>query len=716
MIKNSEEVMEKRQNPFFIPYGTLHDTVPFDKIKLKDFEEAILEGIRRDKEELEEIINNPATPTFKNTILVNHSKEKDFYYSLLDRSAEVFFNLLSAKTTDAMDALSEKLIPIITQHENDVMLNKRLFERVEYVYLHPGQLPKEDQKLLRNYYDAFIQSGAQLDDAGKERLRKMTEELSMLCLKFNQNLMKDTDAFQLHITDESELDGLPPSAIESAAQEAADRGEKGWIFTLESPSYGPFMTFSTQRQLREKMYMAYHTRCMSGETSNVEICKRLVNLRRELAQLLGHRTYADFVMRNRMAGNVRNVHKLMTQLVRAYIVPAKKELNEIVDLAQEMNASDPAATKVKYRTKGMRLHLKKEDFIFQPWDFSYYSHKLQLKKHNIDSEMLRPYLKLENVINGVFGLATRMYGITFAENPEIPVYHKDVKAYEVFDKDGSYLAVLYADFYPRKGKQEGAWMTTYQGQYIDNDGTNVRPHVSLVMNFTKPTATKPSLLTLSEVETFLHEFGHALHGIFANTKYEALSGTNVWWDFVELPSQFMENYAIESRFLRTFAFHHETGKVLPPRLIKRIAESRNFNVAYSCMRQVALSLLDMSYYMMKTEFDEDLVTFERHAWKKALVMPEHHNTCLTTQFSHIMTGGYAAGYYSYKWAEMLEADVFSVFKKRGIFNKAVANKFRTKILSKGGTEHPMNLFKAFRGKEPSIDALLKRNGIPAPKR
>ena len=708
--------MKERENPFFIPYGTLHDTIPFDKIKLQDYEEAVLEGIRRDNEELEEIINNPNNPTFKNTILANHSKEKEFYYSLLDRSTETFFNLLSADTSKAMDDLAEKLIPIITQHENDVMFNKKLFERVKYVYLHPGQLSKEEQMLLKNYYDAFVQSGALLDDKGKERLRQITEEMSMLSLKFNQNLLKETNDFALHITDEAQLDGLPESAREAAAQEASDRGEEGWIFTLESPSYGPFMTFSTQRDLREKMYMAYHKRCLSGETSNVEICKKLVNLRREVAQMMGYGTYADYVMRNRMAGNVRRVHKLMTQLVRAYSTPAKKEVNEIVDLAQEMNSSEETRTKLKYKTKGMRMHLKKEAFTFQPWDFSYYSHKLQLQKHNIDSEMLRPYLKLENVIDGVFGLATRMYGITFAENPDIPVYHKDVKAYEVFDNDGSYLAVLYTDFYPRKGKQEGAWMTSFQGQYIDTDGTNVRPHVSLVMNFTKPTAKKPSLLTLGEVETFLHEFGHALHGIFANTKYEALSGTNVWWDFVELPSQFMENYAIESRFLKTFAFHYETGKVMPTKLIKRIVESRNFNVAYSCMRQVALSLLDMAYYMKKDEFDDDIIKFERHAYKKAQVMPDLDDTCISTQFSHIMTGGYAAGYYSYKWAEMLEADVFSVFKKRGIFNKSVAKKFRNKILSQGGTQHPMTLFKDFRGKEPSIDALLKRNGIPAPKR
>ena len=452
------------------------------------------------------------------------------------------------------------------------------------------------------------------------------------------------------------------------------------------------MTYSTQRALRKKMFMAYNTRGIrNNKSNNIEICKRMVNLRRELAQMMGHKTYADYVMRYRMAKNVRNVNKLLDQLIKAYKPTAKKEIQAIHTLAAESGLKN-----------------------IEPWDFAFYSHQLQLKKYNLDSEMLRPYLKLENVIKGVFGLATTLYGITFKENKKIPVYHKDVKAYEVFDNDGKYLAVFYADFYPRKGKQGGAWMTSYQGQWINNEGENIRPHVSVVMNFTKSTPKKPALLTLGEVETFLHEFGHALHGMFANTKYESLSGTNVWWDFVELPSQFMENYAIEKKFLKTFAFHYKTGEVMPDKLINRIVRSKNYNAAYGCLRQVSFSLLDLAYYTKKDEFDADIIEFENEAWKKAQLTQPITGTCMTTQFSHIMAGGYAAGYYSYKWAEVLDADAFSVFKKNGIFNQKTAQKFRDEILSKGGTEHPMTLYKRFRGQEPTIDALLKRNGIVQP--
>lgn len=679
----------KHVNPFFQPYGTPHETVPFDKIELRDYEEAIMEGIRRDNEELDEIINNPETPTFENTIVVEHTKEKDFYYDLLDRATEVFYNQLSAETNDRMDALAQKLSPILTQHDNDVVLNKQLFERVKYVHQHHRKLTTEEKMLLDNYYDSFVQSGALLDDEGKERLRSLTEELSMLSLTFSQNLLRETNAFKLHIKDKSQLDGLPETAIEAARQEAKERGKEGWIFTLHSPSYGPFMTYSTRRDLRKKMYMASNTRGIrQNKSNNLEICRRLVNLRREVAQMMGHKTYADYAMRYRMAKSVGNVKKLMNQLIKAYKPAAVKEIKAIHDLAIECGEKD-----------------------FEPWDFGFYSHKLQLKKYNLDSEMLRPYFKLENVIKGVFGLATTLYGITFKENKKIPVYHKDVKAYEVFDKDGTYLAVFYADFYPRKGKQGGAWMTSYQGQWITNDGENVRPHVSVVMNFTKSTPKKPALLTLGEVETFLHEFGHALHGMFANTKYESLSGTNVWWDFVELPSQFMENYAIEKDFLKTFAFHYKTGEVIPDSLIRRIVRSRNYNAAYGCMRQVSFCLLDMAYYTQKDEFTDDILTFEKAAWKKAQLTDQLSDTCMTTQFSHIMSGGYAAGYYSYKWAEILDADAFSVFKRRGIFDQKTAQSFRDEILSKGGTEHPMTLYKRFRGQEPTIAALLKRNGI-----
>ena len=683
--------MSEHSNPFFEPYGTPHDTAPFDRIRLEHFEEAFMEGIRRDNEQIEKTINNPEKPTFDNTII--NTEEDEGYYDLLSRVSSVFFNLLSAETNDEMDALAQKMQPILTQHSNDVRLNPKLFERVRYVHLHHRKLTPEEKMLLDNCYEGFVRSGALLDEAGKERLRQLTEEASILSLQFSQNLLKEQKAFTLDITDEALLDGLPETAREAAALTAKEQGKQGWVFTLDYPSFLPFMTYSTQRELRKRLYMARNTVCThQNSENNLDICKRLINLRREIAQLLGYKTYADYVLKRRMASNARNVYRLLDNLIDAYKPTALKERDELRKLAHR------DVDKMK------------------PWDSGFYSHKLQMKKYNLDAEMLRPYFELKNVINGVFGLANRLYGITFKENKDIPVYHPDVKAYEVFDKDGSYLAVFYADFHPRKGKQGGAWMTEYQGQYIDKKGENVRPHVSVVMNLTKPTEDKPALLTLGEVETFLHEFGHSLHGMFANTRFESLSGTNVWWDFVELPSQFMENFAIEKEFLRTFAFHYQTGEPLPDELIQRIVKSRNFMAATACLRQVSLSLLDMAYYTKKEEFEDDIISFEKKAWKKAILGEQLPDTCMTVQFSHIIAGGYAAGYYSYKWAEVLDADAFSVFKKHGIFNPKTAQSFRDNILSKGGTEHPMTLYKRFRGSEPTIDALLKRNGIKKSKK
>ena len=688
---------EKRVNPFFQPYNTPHDTVPFDRIRLEDFEEAFMEGIRRDNEQIEKTINNPEKPTFDNTII--NTEEDEGYYDLLSRVSTVFFNLLSAETNDEMDALAQKMQPILTQHANDVRLNPQLFERIRKVHLHHRHLTPEEKMLLDNCYDGFVRSGALLDEDGKQRLRQLTEEASMLSLQFSQNLLKENKAFTLEITDEAQLDGLPETAREAAAlawqeaksQEPTAKGQQGWLFTLDMPSYSPFMTYSTQRELRKQMYMARNTVCTHDNSeNNLAICQRLVNLRREIAQLLGYKTYADYVLKRRMASNTRGVYKLLNDLITAYKPTAIKEREEL--------------------KKSLPQPLQKEGGM-KPWDSAFYTHKLQMKKYNIDQEMLRPYFELSNVIKGVFGLANKLYGITFKENKDIPVYHPDVKAYEVFDKDGSYLAVFYADFHPRKGKQGGAWMTEYQGQFIDKKGENVRPHVSVVMNLTKPTAEKPALLTLGEVETFLHEFGHSLHGMFANTRFESLSGTNVWWDFVELPSQFMENYAVEKEFLRTFAFHYQTGEPLPDELINRIVKSRNFMAATACLRQVSFGLLDMAYYTKKDEFKDDIIPFEKKAWKKAILGEQLPDTCMTVQFSHIMAGGYAAGYYSYKWAEVLDADAFSVFKRHGIFDQTTAQRFRDEVLSKGGTEHPMELYRRFRGGEPTIDALLKRNGI-----
>lgn len=679
--------MSEHQNPFLVPYNTPHDTVPFDKIRLEDYEEAFMEGIRRDNEQIDKIINNPEKPTFDNTI-VTSDEDKEGYYDLLGRVSAVFFNLMSAETNDEMDALAQKLQPILTQHSNDVRLNPRLFERIRQVHLHHRRLTDEEQRLLDDCYDGFVRSGALLDEQGKERLRKLTEEASMLSLQFSQNLLKENKAFTLHITDEQQLDGLPDTAREAAAQTAKEMGKEGWVFTLDFPSYSPFMTYSTQRDLRKQMYMERNTVCTHNNSeNNIDICKRLVNLRREIAQLLGFKTYADYVLKHRMASNVRNVYRLLDDLIDAYRPTAIKERDELIKMAH------------------------KDVEKMMPWDSGFYSHKLQMKRYNLDAEMLRPYFELSKVIEGVFGLANKLYGITFRENKDIPVYHPDVKAYEVFDNDGSYLAVFYADFHPRKGKQGGAWMTEYQGQWITRKGENVRPHVSVVMNLTKPTDEKPALLTLGEVETFLHEFGHSLHGMFANTRFESLSGTNVWWDFVELPSQFMENYAVENDFLSTFAFHYKTGEPMPDELIRRIKKSRNFMAASGCLRQVSFGLLDMAYYTQRKPFDDDILSFEKKAWKKAIIGTQLPDTCMTVQFSHIMAGGYAAGYYSYKWAEVLDADAFAVFKKHGIFDKQTAQSFRDNILSKGGTEHPMTLYKRFRKGEPTIDALLKRNGI-----
>lgn len=687
-----ENKTENRINPFFLPYNTPHDTVPFDRIKLEDYEEAFMEGIRRDDEATDKIVNDPAEPTFENTLARVDTEKGEHYYDLLSRVSNVFSCMMSAETSDEMEALAQKMSPILTKHANDITLNKKLFERIKFVHDHPNrELNAEEQMLLETSYDGFVRSGALLDDEGKEHLRKLTEEASMLTLQFSQNLLKENKAFQLHITNEAQLDGLPETAIEAAKQNALEQDKEGWIFTLDYPSYSPFMTYSTQRSLRKQMYMARNTECIhDNDANNLDICKRLINLRRELAQLLGFETYADYVLKHRMASSTSNVYKLLNDLIEAYKPTAEKEVAEITALAKRMEG---------------------EDFEMMPWDFGFYSHKLQMEKYNLDAEMLRPYLQLDKVIKGVFGLAGKLYGIRFEENTEIPVYHPDVKAYEVFDKDGSFLAVFYADFFPRKGKQGGAWMTEFQGQWIDHQGRNIRPHVSVVMNFTKPTAEKPALLTLGEVETFLHEFGHSLHGMFANTRFESLSGTNVWWDFVELPSQFMENYAVEKDFLRTFAFHYQTGEPLPDELIERIVKSRNFMAAYGCLRQVSFGLLDMAYYTKKEPFDEDIIPFEKKAWEKAMVTPQLPDTCMTVQFSHIMAGGYAAGYYSYKWAEVLDADAFSMFKKNGIFDQHTAQSFRDNILSKGGTEHPMTLYKRFRGQEPTIEALLQRNEI-----
>ena len=675
-------------NPFLQPYNTPHDTTPFDRIKITDFEPAIREGMKIEDEEIANITGNKSEPDFENTVLALEHAGK-----LLDRVTTVFFNLMSAETSDELDAIAEKLMPELTEHGNNISLNPQLFERVKSVYDRKDRLnlTPEESKLLEKTYDGFIRNGANLKDEEKDAFRKLSAELSTLTLKFSQNHLKETNKYGLHITERKNLEGLPDSAIEAAEHTAKEKGKEGWIFTLQAPSYVPFMKYSRNRELRKELYMAYNTQCThNDELDNTEIVKQLVNKRMELAQLLGFGTYADYVLKKRMAENSENVYKLLNDLLDAYTPTAHKEIEEIEELARE--------------TEG-------ETFRLMPWDLSYYAEKLKNRKYSLDEEALRPYFELSRVKEGVFGLATKLYGITFHENKDIPVYHPDVQAFEVYDADGTFQAVLYTDFHPRKGKRSGAWMTSYKEQWIEDDGTNSRPHVSVTMNFTKPTTDKPALLTFSEVNTFLHEFGHALHGIFANTRFQCMSGTNVYWDFVELPSQIMENFAVEKDFLNTFARHYITGEAIPENLIKSIIDSQNFNVAYACLRQVSFGLLDMAWYTRKETFDGDVKEYEKKSWEKAQLLPQVDDTCMSVQFGHIMSGGYSAGYYSYKWAEVLDADAFSVFKEKGIFNREVAQSFRENILSKGGTEHPMVLYKRFRGQEPGIDALLKRNGI-----
>ncbi len=681
--------MLQAQNPFFEKYNTPHQTVPFDKIQNEHFEPAIREGIRRHAAEVDAIVNNPEAPDFANTILALEKSGE-----LLDRVTTVFGNLRSAETNDALQKLAQEMMPLLSEHNNNINLNEKLFERVQAVYEQKDVLGlnPEQSRLLENTYDSFIRRGANLQGEDKDKYRELTQKLSTLTLEFSENNLKETNNYQLVITDKEQLAGLPESAIEAAAETAREKGCEGWVFTLQAPSYIPFMTYADNRDLRRELYMAYNTKSTHDNAyNNLEIVKDLVNTRMQIAQVLGYDNYAEYTLLKRMAQNSDGVYTLLNQLLEAYTPTARKEYQEVQELARAEQGTE---------------------FTVMPWDWSYYSNKLKDQKFSINDEMLRPYFELENVKSGVFGLATTLYGITFRKNPEIPVYHPEVDAYEVYDKDGSFLSVLYTDFHPRAGKRAGAWMTSFKGQWIDEEtGENSRPHVMLVMNFTKPTESRPALLTFDEVITFLHEFGHGLHGMFAHTTYESMSGTSVYWDFVELPSQLMENFGIEKEFLNTFARHYQTGELIPEELIRRLVDAANFNAAYACLRQVSFGLLDMAWYTRNEPFTGDVKAYEQQAWSRAQVLPVVEEACMSTQFSHIFAGGYAAGYYSYKWAEVLDADAFSVFKEKGIFNQEVAQSFRDNILSKGGTEPPMELYKRFRGQEPTIDALLIRTGI-----
>lgn len=678
-------------NPLFtLNYNTPHNTFPFPLITADHIEAAILEGIRREKEEIDSIIANPEAANFENTIVALSRTGE-----LLERATTVMYNLLSAETNDTLEEVAQRMAPVLSEHSSNIMLSEALFARVKKVYENHENLDDEDAMLLQKTFEGFERSGANLPEDKKRRFREIKAELSQLSLKFSQNNIKETNDFLLHVTNEKELTGLPESQREAAAATARENKLEGWAFTLHAPSLHPFLQYSNCRELRKKMWMAANTRCNhDNEHNNLDICRRLVNLRQELAQLLGYSTFAEYVLKNRMAQTTDNVNSLLNELIDNYLSHARKEVAEVERFAKEKDGIDK----------------------LQPWDFAHYAHLLKLRDYNIDAEMLRPYFPLENVVNGVFGLATTLYGICFKHNPDIPVYHPDVQAYDVLDANGDYLAVLYTDFFPREGKQSGAWMTSYREQFIDEEGDH-RPHVSVTMNFTKPVPAtenskgKPSLLTLGEVSTFLHEFGHSLHGIFARSRYASLSGTNVYWDFVELPSQFMENYAMEPEFLRTFAHHYLTGEIIPDNLIARVRRAQNFNVAYACMRQVSFGLLDMNFYTRRKPFSEDILLAERKAMTPVQLLPNIDEACMTVQFGHIMSGGYAAGYYSYKWAEVLDADAFEAFKERGIFNTDVASDFRNKILAKGGTVHPAILYRNFRGRDATIEALLHRDGI-----
>ena len=669
-------------NPLLQPtYGTPYNAYPFPDIQVAHIHEAIIEGMRVEKEEVQRIIENPAPPTFENTILALENCGET-----LERATCLMYNLLSAERNDQLETLSEEIAATLSEHGADIMLNPALFARVKAVKEQAGGLDAEQQMLLDKTYEGFERSGATLDEEGKRKFRAIKKELSELSLKFSSNLLAETNAYQLFIDNEEDLAGLPQMQKDAAQQAAREHGhDTGWLFTLHAPSYVPFLTYADNRELRRQLYMAYNTRAThEGAHNNFAICERLINLRLQLAQVLGYSDYASYVLKRRMARSEERVIAFLDELLEKYLPHAQKEVAEIEAFARSKEG---------------------EDFVLQPWDFSYYSQKLKQQRFDFDPEALRPYFELSQVINGVFGLATRLYGITF-EEADLPVYHPDVKAYHVLDADGTFLAVFYADFFPRPTKQGGAWMTNYLEQ-----AEGRRPHVSIVTNFTKPTATQPSLLTHDELETFLHEFGHALHGILANTRYASLSGTNVYWDFVELPSQFMENFAVEPAFLRTFARHYQTGEPLPEEWIQRIRDSRNFNVAWACIRQLSFGYLDMSYYMIHNPLHADLRQWEEKVWRPLQLLPRIPESCMTVQFGHIMSGGYSAGYYSYKWAEVLDADAFAAFQEAGIFDAGTASRFRHTILEKGGTIAPDELYRQFRGKEASAEALLRRDGL-----
>jgi len=674
-------MLNAQTNPLLEKFKTPHQTAPFPRIKNEHFMPAFKEAIKQGEKEIKSIAESNSNPTFENTIVTLEQSGR-----ILNRTAGIFFNLLNSETNNELQKIAQQISPLLTKYQNDITLNPLLFKRVKNVYNQKNKLElnAEQQTLLENSYLNFVRHGANLSEKDKLKFREISTHLSKLTLKFNDNVLQETNSYELHVTDKKLLEGLPESSLEAAAVKATTKKKKGWIFDITMPSYLPFMKYADNRDLRKELYMAYMSRSFKGNKfDNRKNVRRIVNLRLKMANLLGYDNYADYVIERSMAMNSDKVYELLDDLYDASFKIALREKAEIEAMAK------------KHGFKGEIM----------PWDWTYYSEKLKSEKYDLNDEMLKPYFELNKVVKGVFGLATELYGITFRPNKNIPVYHKEVIPYEVYDKDGTLLSVLYTDFHPRHGKQSGAWMNDFKGQWKEK-GIDSRPHITIVMNFTRPTKTKPALLTFSEVETFMHEFGHALHGILANATYSSLSGTNVYRDFVELPSQIMENWAVEKAFLDRFAKHYKTGKKIPENLVEKIKASRNFLAGYKSVRQLSFGYLDMSWHTITNTFKGDIKTFEEKAWEKTRIFPIIEGVCMSTHFGHLFAGGYAAGYYSYKWAEVLDADAFSLFRKKGLFNKEVADSFRKNILEKGGTEHPMVLYKRFRGQEPTVDALL----------
>ena len=671
------------KNIFFEEFTTPYQTFPFDRLKISDYEPAVKMAIEEAKKEIEAIVSNKKKPTFQNTIVpLERSGAR------LELIQEVAGNLMSAETSDELVAVVQRMTPLITEYETSVSFNKALFARVKAVYdKEYDKLQGEDKKLLEDTYKSFTRNGVNLPANKQEELKKIKQELQIAKMQFGQNALKDKNSFELLVTDKERLAVMPQSALDAAALAAKERGKEGYLFTFDQSSYSALLKYCPDEEYRKYAYTNYLTiGAKDNEYNNFDLVRKIVNLSRRSAQILGYNTYADFVLEKRMAKTPTKVYEFLNQLADAYKPTAIKEFAEIEQFAGNKK--------------------------LEAWDVSYWSNKYKEAKYSMDDEALKPYFALENVRKGIFGLAGKLYGLTYKEVKNIPVYHKDVSTYEVYDRDGVLMAVLYLDFFPRASKRAGAWMTLYRSESIDDNGKRIIPHISIVTNFTKPTEDKPALLTFYEVETFLHEFGHGLHATFANTKYHSLSSPNVYWDFVELPSQFNENFSTQKEFLNTFAHHYQTGELLPDSLRQKILDTRNYNVAIGTMGQLRYGLLDMAYYSSPDEFTEqDIPAFEQQAWAKAVVTPQVTGTCMTTQFNHIMNGGYSAGYYSYKWSEVLEADCFGRFLEEGVFNTDVAESFRKNILEPGGTVDPSILFRNFRGRDPQIDALLKRNGL-----